>query len=492
MAELAALRTALQRIGFSDQASAAITDAQGMDSLDEFRVLTDDEVEDLCKVVRRPGGTIDNPNAAVAGQPARIPNPGIAVSMRATNNLKLMCYFLRYKERTSRDVTAADITTDSIRRLREYKTWEEQHEDPDAPELSFRDWPRTIEAIKEYLRDCLGSTKIPLAYVIRDDLAVPAGAGPPGGYGTNQDELIARAPIQMTNDAGDDVFTDIYLADRALVYEKIAALTRDHECWTYVRPAQRQRDGRMAFTGLDGHYLGINNIDNMAAKAEGKLQNTTYNGETRRWNFEKFVRLHVEQHHTIAGLVRHGHAGIDERSKVRHLLSGIKTKTLDHVKAQIYSSPTLRNDFDACVNLFQDFICQAPSNVHDINIAAVHSDKKRGGNPVSAEEYSNVKPDMSVEDRYYKREEYKSLSPAQKKGLSLKRKKRGGQGPKQSKKKQKTDLSVRDIKTLVTTQITKKLAEQEPDDSSSDEEVPLKDPADSTNRTNKALKRKGA
>jgi hypothetical protein len=50
--------------------------------------------------------------------------------------------------------------------------------------------------------------------------------------------------------------------------------------------------------------------------------------------------------------------GIDQRSKVRHLIRGIKTKTLDTVKSQILSSATLWNDFDACVNLYQDYIAQ--------------------------------------------------------------------------------------------------------------------------------------
>ena len=77
-----------------------------MNSLAEFTVLTDDEVENLCKVVRRPSG-MQNPNAAMppgadaaaaaaaATQPAQIPNPGLAVMLHAENNLKLACYFLR-------------------------------------------------------------------------------------------------------------------------------------------------------------------------------------------------------------------------------------------------------------------------------------------------------------------------------------------------------------------------------------------------------------
>ena len=166
-----------------------------MNSLAEFAVLTDDEVKNLSKVCR-PGGMMQNPNAA-APPAAQIPNPGLAVTLHAENNLKLACYFLRYKEHTSRVVTADMITLASAWELCPYCEWEENHNNVEAPEINAKDWPRTIEAIEEYLRGCLGVQKTPLAYVIRDDIAIPA--DPAGGYPSRQDELIARAPIQDIN-----------------------------------------------------------------------------------------------------------------------------------------------------------------------------------------------------------------------------------------------------------------------------------------------------
>ena len=43
-------------LGFSSQAATDIMGDQGIDSLEELRVLDDKEVESLCKVVRKPGG----------------------------------------------------------------------------------------------------------------------------------------------------------------------------------------------------------------------------------------------------------------------------------------------------------------------------------------------------------------------------------------------------------------------------------------------------
>ena len=41
----------------------------------------------------------------------------------------------------------------------------------------------------------------------------------------------------------------------------LASMTRDKDCWTYVRKATKKRDGRTAFLELKGHYLGKNNVD---------------------------------------------------------------------------------------------------------------------------------------------------------------------------------------------------------------------------------------
>ena len=56
--------------------------------------------------------------------------------------------------------------------------------------------------------------------------------------------------------------------------------------------------------------------------------------------------------------MEHGYVGIDERSKVRHLMESIKTKALDAAKAQIMANANLRTNFNACVTLFKEFIAQ--------------------------------------------------------------------------------------------------------------------------------------
>ena len=63
----------------------------------------------------------------------------------------------------------------------------------------------------------------------------------------------------------------------------------------------------------------------------------------------------MDQHQILTDLKEHSYSGIDERSKVRHLMAGINTETLDAVKTQIIASKPLRSDFAACIILYKDF-----------------------------------------------------------------------------------------------------------------------------------------
>ena len=107
---------------------------------------------------------------------------------------------------------------------------------------------------------------------------------------------------------------------------------------------------------LYDHYLGASNVNNMASDAEYKLSNVHYQGEKKRWTFEKYASLQVDQHSILNGLKDHGHCGIGRGSEVQYLLNGIKSPSLDPVKTQILATPTLGTDFHWCVNLFKYFI----------------------------------------------------------------------------------------------------------------------------------------
>lgn len=502
MAEVADIRDALELIGLSPEAAVEFTDNQGMDTLNEFALLTDKEVTRLFEIARKPGGVKPNPDYVEGGEmPAEIPNPGVNASAKACNNVMAMCFYIRYKNQTSRPVTAADITIDEIRKYRELKVWREKHEEPEMPKIQNKDWPSTFDAIEHWMRGCLGATGIPLAYVIRENVDVPNhGDDPVENYnGNHTDELIARAP-HKTLFGGAMVFTAEYKADNILVWEKISELTRDHTSFTYIRSFMRKQDGRGAYMALKKNYLGRSHIDNMANAAEAKLRAITYKGEGRRWNFEKYVSTMIEQFTILNRLKEHGHAGIDDRSMVRHLVAGIQADNLEVAKTAIVASPELRNNFADSVNLFQDLVrAQERRKDSSMTVASMNSrsmkyfkDEEEGGGD-SGGSGGATKADMSVKDVYYPTDEYRKLSKAQRYGLKLKReqkRKRGQNGRGAGKGTVQLDKrSIKAVAAMIQQQAADGESTADAGGQDGEDDEPLAKKA-KTNRTNKSLMRK--
>lgn len=467
MANPAAMRQMLVRMGLSNEGAAYAVDTQGLDELPEFTMMQDEQVVLFCKVLRRPGGTNGDGNN----------HPGFPVSMRAEDNLKSLCYLLRIMECTQRTLLPADITVEGVRALIGYREMVKAEVEPDLPVITGSDWPKNIEAIEEFLRGCRGCTGVPLIYVIRSNEQVPDSDDDPGtNYESLDDQLIARAPIYDPADGDDEPQLNMkYLADRATVWTKMVKLSEDKEWWSYVRPGRTRRDGRLAFLGLKNHFLGASHVDNMAGRAERRLRDASYSGERRRWNFEKFVKCHIDQHAILEGLVEHGYNGIDDRSKVRFLIDGIRTDKLDAVKTTVIADPKLRTDFDGTVGLYKDFIEQSktlgsPNLENDMKVSAVGTEGTGGG--------SDVDPDMSIEDRYYTYKEYRDLSPAKKAGLKRKRNARGHKSGDSAKKQHSKNNGNGKSKSLTKKTVSKMIvsalkemtiSDKESDDADSDD-----------------------
>jgi hypothetical protein len=213
-----------------------------------------------------------------------------------------------------------------------------------------------------YLALSWGGTGVPLAYVIREKVEIPPGTYPSEGYITVAKEMISCAT--HGNQA--------YANDPMEVWSYIANTTPDHELWTYVKPAQLTKDGRSAFLLLCDHLLGPNNVDNMASEAEAKLGSVSCTGERKKWTWEKYVHIHVEQQEVLNGLTDYGYSGIENGTKVRNLMAGIKTDALDTVKAAVMSSPALRTNYPDVVHLHGDFIKQHNIESASMNVSDAH------------------------------------------------------------------------------------------------------------------------
>ena len=141
----------------------------------------------------------------------------------------------------------------------------------------------------EFFRRCYGITSIPLPK-----------EGEETDWNGQLEQIIDRAPHTIKEADGTAIKHPTFVTNNKMLFDKFAELTRDHECWTYIKPQARARDDRAAYMAFNKYYLGPNNIGNMAATAEHKLINATYRGEGRHWDFEKVC--HITQRTTYDSL----------------------------------------------------------------------------------------------------------------------------------------------------------------------------------------------
>ena len=456
------MRTMLQRLTFSNAAATQIVDNEGVTSLDIIKDFSDDEVTSLCRTVRSPGGYMNNPNAGQPGQPDQIANRGTPISTIAEKNLKLLAYWLQFMHNTSRTIAIQDVQANNndVAEITGFKRRLDKWEDPTSiPDdiIDKKDWRKTFERIDELLRQYMGVQYVPLAYLTREDGHITD--DPDGGWQSKEEELIGRCPIYVDANADPLVFTDDAASDNHKLWEVLADICNKKECWTYCKVGQRTRDGRRAYLALKEHYLGPNAVGNAASAAEAAIRETTYSGESRRWGFEQTATKLKDNFEILNGMKDQGHAGIDPASQVRTLLAAIKTDKLDAVKLQVNSNVELRNDFDKTVSLFKEFIGQnkAMSGGSSLHIAEVTTDKYKGKKHGGYQGNGERKIQASeVEDRYYKRSEYKRFTEDAKLKLKRLRQKRGHDGrdggrdeERPSKKQRKFDRQVSALTTAL-------------------------------------------
>ena len=277
-----------------------------------------------------------------------------------------------------------------------------------------------------------------------------------------------------------------------MVFVILREICENDAAYVYMKPAIELRNGRMAFQLLYQHYLGQSAVDQLITKAETKLNTLAYTGkDTRHWTFETFVSQHKEQHALIDTLQSRGlYLGIDETSKVRYLLTGLKDPRLEAAKSLILTSAGLRSNFDDAVRLCQDTLTLQGAQRTQLNVSS-----------------TSIGTNHDVEDRYYDKSDYSSLTAKQKELLKQLRKKRKvldknkkggtdkGKGGGTERAAKKLKRSMQKIpKQISALEAQLKVVNDKlgvSDDSSSDEEeeVPMKGPTAGDNANHPALTR---
>jgi hypothetical protein len=374
-AALAALNNYLDNtIGIHDQATRLSLNGQGLESFDDFLTFTEKEIGEMCTNVRKPGGTIANPafdpNNIVPGIPATIPNPGLTLGLGYEKRLKMLRYYIHHLNRIQRTMVPAQATLARLTACYRRKEEEDEDEDVELPSKMTRiDKVREVlENIDNYLTQKRGGSGLSLAYVVRDDVNLPA-VDPGYGMPTMVDEMISRGPH----------FGQYYQQDNIDVWQVIRHVTHGGPGWSWVQEFHRTSNGRQAYLAIKTHYLGESYSSRIRSQADNTIENSFYDGKSRSFTFERYCEVLKT---AFTDIENTGEA-VSETRKVRVLLQGITDPRLITAKSTVIATPALKDTFDNAINFIAQFQVERSSHegtrgAQQRNVSALTS-HNRGG-----------------------------------------------------------------------------------------------------------------
>ena len=363
------------------------------------------------------------------------------ISYKVTMNLTYACSEVKLASYTSRDIELIYRSNSRMLPLwrRHMDEWE-SFKDPTekAPEASMisKNWVKGFELLEQWIsRHFATKDRIPLGFLIREK-EPETGPYRSSDYATVVEMFDRRTPVLLRTSSGAMVEAQYVAQCRMKLWDILMDIFKDHSAYQQMKPFRSKKDGQAALRAIKDHYLGKNRVNDMTTALEAELDALTYTGESKRWNFEKYVGKHVELYNTACDLEQHGYHGLDAATRVRKLVSGIKTDKLDSCKNQVWSNRDLQTDFEAVVSLFKSAISQHKSNNRNnpATIGAVESGERSSGSKRQGQgrgqgqgKGSRKKAKVAaadVQDRFYTKEEYNNLTSEQKKALHEKRKAR--------------------------------------------------------------------
>ena len=404
MGDAVATRAALTRLGMVGAVATYCTDSIGLDSLDEWRDLDmDNHFKELTKNLRTPGGG----------------HPGFEVSVVLVNKLKILRLGLKYNQKVQRTVNAVDvnqlwITNHKFVLAHKLKAKDKQADDDNLPKITMADWAKNKEVILLHFSEVYGEDDIPLGYLLRDDVAVlPEAADPQVGYDNDHDKEL----IRRTAHTG-----EAYRNNNKTLCRLLKKICEDTAAYSLI---SNMTSGRAAWLKLMCHYLGPQTTQLQAGLWEAKIRNAKYTGESARFTFEKYCDIHELAHTRLTALEANGYRGMDEGTKIRHFLDGIKCKALETPIELVRGNRDFDTYATASRRLKDSIIAAEPALKARRNVSDMHQQ----------DPFPNVEADMNVEDKFYTPEAWAKLSKAKKKGVLKKRASRSKNSSKKDTKK---------------------------------------------------------
>ena len=452
-------------------ATFAELEAEGIITVSDLLDFDDDLLKQVKENLRRPAGTMADP----ADANRQIPRPPFVLGAKSMARLKVAAKAVRYYETVGREITPVNMRwTSTLSVFAHHVKAIEANCDRDTPEppkitrnIPISKWE---ESFSLFLHDkAFGIRKIPLAYLIREVVAVPLVAPDllpnkpySEAHGSVVNELIARASHTH----------DLFNEDNGQLFTLIEEAVRGTQYAASISPFKRRRNGRGAWMALLSQYVGKDKWQKELKKQENFIHTHIWKGNSNT-TLETFVSKHRAAHVSMARCGENVPYQLpNERTRVTHLLDAIRTSD-PQLQAALAN---IRAD-DSDEGKMNDFEAMAAYILPHDPVASKRSSSKRALHEISAMDLGETKGKSGVEYRYYKPSEYSSLSDDQKEELRVFRrtkgsanKNKGGKGDKDKKKPKITKYDKTEIVSQVIAALETKVAKHEADNKKDEED----------------------
>jgi hypothetical protein len=404
---------------------------QGLAHPSDLEMLDSDAITKLAKLLDKPNGRIQNPdaNAAIGDM---IPTPSYELSLVSWVRLEQAAELVRYYVICGRALTAANMQWEPIIKTNHLYWKSVAKHQKDAPPvlpkitkaLPIMAWQESFDM---HLSRMMGARDVPLSYVIRPNVAAadplpPLLAGKPysADNGSVRNELIATASHE----------DGLFVTDNRTVHYHLTQATQGTSYASSVTPFLASEDGRAAYMALQNQFSGPDKWQDLLRQQKEFYQNRKWTGQSSV-TLQTHVSNHRHAHVMMTQCKRHIHVEVpSDFSRVTQLLDSIECDNprLQAALSQIRTddSPTgLQNNFESAVAVM----------VPHCPVQLGRSTKKRGAGAMISDVTGKPAPTLKVgkgktgvDLRFHRTSEFVKLSRKQKLELKEYRDEREAQG----------------------------------------------------------------
>ena len=308
---------------------------EGITNINVLSEYTKDLIKTLKDDLRKPAGTIDDPNHVPdpnnpdAPVP-RIPRPPYVLSALSLDKLNVAADLIRYYDMVGRNVDVAALTWNGVGiHNQQYMVARDRADDDDDPEmpkitknLGITLW---VDSFEMYLHRVKGCRSVPLAYVIRANSTPPQPDNRMNRrpYGADGGSVVGELILRASHNH------EMFGHDNNQVYELIEQALRTTQYSSTLAGFKRAKDRCGVWLAILSQHVGRDKWEKEFKRHRDFIGTFKWKGTTNM-TLESFVNKHRIAHTRMIRCAQNIQVQtFEERERVNYVLEGISSNDPD-------------------------------------------------------------------------------------------------------------------------------------------------------------------